>query len=125
MLNISSNTEELSQKDIKEILENHDGTIIDSGTLEKELLKSSDLKNMTFNTISFDKDDVSQSHIEFITAAANLRAKNYNLAPTNAFNARIIAGDIVPAMITSAALATSLLGFELLKFLNVNLTIHL
>jgi hypothetical protein len=63
----------------------------------------------------FEKDDESNGHIAFITAASNLRAICYGIPPADAMETRRVAGRIVPAMITTTAFVSALSCVELLK----------
>ena len=65
----------------------------------------------------FEKDDESNGHVEFITAASNLRAMIYNIPPTSKMETRRIAGKIVPAMITTTAFVSALSCLETLKMI--------
>ncbi|KAL3944878.1 MAG: hypothetical protein SGBAC_001021 [Bacillariaceae sp.] len=67
------------------------------------------------NVAEFEKDDDSNGHIAFITAASNLRAICYGIAPVEAMETRRIAGKIVPAMITTTALVSALSCIEMVK----------
>lgn len=69
--------------------------------------------------ISFEKDDDSNGHIDFVTAASNLRAKMYNIEPADRFKTKRIAGKIIPAIATATAAVSGLvrLIFFLLLFL--------
>uniref|UniRef100_A0A670Z9D8 Ubiquitin like modifier activating enzyme 7 n=1 Tax=Pseudonaja textilis TaxID=8673 RepID=A0A670Z9D8_PSETE len=58
-----------------------------------------------------DKD----SHLEFITHAANLRAENYDISPVDKFQAKRIVGRIVPAIVTTTAAVAGLTCLELYK----------
>jgi ubiquitin-activating enzyme E1 len=67
------------------------------------------------NAAEFEKDDDSNGHVAFITAASNLRAICYGIPPVDAMETRRVAGRIVPAMITTTAFVSALSGIELLK----------
>lgn len=53
--------------------------------------------------------------MDFITAAANLRASNYNIVLTDKHTCKGIAGKIIPAMVTTTAVVSGLVCLELLK----------
>lgn len=40
--------------------------------------------------IDFEKDDDSNHHIEFITAASNLRAENYDIQPADRMKVSVV-----------------------------------
>jgi ubiquitin-activating enzyme E1 len=67
--------------------------------------------------IEFEKDDERNGHVDFVTAASNLRALCYGIAPVDAMETRRVAGRIVPAMITTTAFVSALSCLELLKLL--------
>ena len=46
----------------------------------------------------FEKDDDSNSHIDFITATSNLRAANYKIDAADRLKTKQIAGKIIPGM---------------------------
>ena len=51
----------------------------------------------------------------FVTAAANLRAANFEIPRCDVHTAKRIAGKIVPAIATTTAAVVGLVGMELLK----------
>ena len=69
----------------------------------------------SLSAVEFEKDDDSNDHITFITAASNLRAICYGIAPVDSMETRKVAGKIVPAMITTTAFVSALSCIELIK----------
>ena len=67
--------------------------------------------------IAFEKDDDTNFHMDWISAMANLRARNYGIAEVDKLQAKLIAGRIIPAIATATAVATGLVGLELYKVL--------
>ncbi|CAG9336032.1 unnamed protein product [Blepharisma stoltei] len=63
----------------------------------------------------FDKDD--QLAIQFVGAASNLRAANFKIEQLNLFKTKEIAGNIIPAVATTNAMAAGLQVIEALKIL--------
>ena len=55
---------------------------------------------------TFEKDDDSNGHVDFVTAASNLRALCYQISPADKMETRKVAGRIVPAMVTTTALVS-------------------
>jgi ubiquitin-activating enzyme E1 len=75
------------------------------------------VKSMRFEPISFEKDDDSNYHMEFISSLANLRARSYQIEEVDKFKAKIVAGNIIPAIATSTAIAAGLVCLEFYKLL--------
>ncbi|KAF7261001.1 hypothetical protein EG68_01616 [Paragonimus skrjabini miyazakii] len=67
------------------------------------------------HAIAFEKDNDRLPHVDFIAAAANLRAVMYGLQQTPRHEVRRIAGRIVPAIATTTAAVAGLVCIELLK----------
>ena len=76
------------------------------------------LPGFRLNVVEFEKDDDTNHHIDFITAASNLRALNYDIPVADHHKTKFIAGKIIPAIATTTALVTGLVVLELYKIVD-------
>ena len=80
--------------------------------LIKNILSS--LSNI--KSIEFEKDDDELMHVVWITECANIRNYQYSIQYTDVYETRKIAGNIIPAMITTTALIA---GYQILEFIKI------
>jgi len=66
-------------------------------------------------TLKFEKDDDNNFHIDFIHTASNLRAMVYGIGTVDRLKSKLIAGKIIPAIVTTTAFVTGLACFEIYK----------
>ena len=64
--------------------------------------------------ISFRTDDLN-FHIDFLTAATNMRSWNYDIKPSARHAVKVTAGKIIPALATTTAMVCGLVDIEFCK----------
>lgn len=72
-------------------------------------------RKQDMGSLTFDKDD--QLAVEFVTAAANIRASSFGIEMHSLFEAKGIAGNIVHAIATTNAIIAGLIVIETTKLL--------
>ncbi|KAK3879914.1 hypothetical protein Pcinc_015557 [Petrolisthes cinctipes] len=84
-------------------------------TLQAVIPSASSFGTLKLTPLEFEKDDDTNFHMDFIVAASNLRADNYDITPADRHKSKLIAGKIIPAIATTTALVSGLVSLELLK----------
>jgi ubiquitin-activating enzyme E1 len=66
--------------------------------------------------IDFEKDDDSLGHVQWLLVSSNIRNFQYKIEVADLYTTRKIAGNIIPAMITTTALVS---GFQVLEYIKL------
>lgn len=83
--------------------------------LKASLPPAGSVSSEAFGAIVFEKDDDSNFHIDYMAAAANLRARNYRIDEADRHRIKMIAGRIIPALASTTAMTTGFVLLELYK----------
>ncbi|KAG8720204.1 E1 ubiquitin-activating protein uba2 [Ceratobasidium sp. 395] len=95
-------------------------TLKDNVELLDDSLRRLSERAPTEGTISFDKDD--DDTLDFVTAAANLRAYAYGIEGKTRFEVKEMAGNIIPAIATTNAIIAGLIVIQATNVLKSLLT---
>lgn len=79
--------------------------------IDKYLKENKNIIN--YKPTQYEKDTTDINQINFITYTSNLRARNYNIENLDKIKIKIIAGKIMPALITSTSSIAGLLALQL------------
>lgn len=92
----------------------------DSRLLEvaKNTLDSIPQSNAQLNIVSFEKDDDSNHHIDWMHCTSTLRCINYEIKECSRFRTKLIAGKIIPALATTTAMITGFAFVEAFKLIS-------
>ena len=86
--------------------------------LESIASLSKNCRDCNLNLLSFDKDI--NLHVDFITAASNIRCKNYKIQESTWFEAKVKAGNIVSALSTTTCVSSGCISIEIYRSLTTS-----
>lgn len=109
-----ANDKMIIAKNDTELKEQQKQTSISNETVLPNNTEYSDVK---LTAQEFEKDDPTNWHISFITAASNLRAINYGIPVASYDETKGIAGRIIPAIATTTSVVSGLIVLEMLKYM--------
>lgn len=66
--------------------------------------------------VDFEKDDDELGHVQWLLETSNIRNSQYKIELSDLYTTRKIAGNIIPAMITTTALVS---GFQILEYIKL------
>eukprot|EP00573_Skeletonema_grethae_P012771 CAMPEP_0201693020 /NCGR_PEP_ID=MMETSP0578-20130828/5745_1 /ASSEMBLY_ACC=CAM_ASM_000663 /TAXON_ID=267565 /ORGANISM="Skeletonema grethea, Strain CCMP 1804" /LENGTH=1238 /DNA_ID=CAMNT_0048178481 /DNA_START=27 /DNA_END=3743 /DNA_ORIENTATION=+ len=87
----------------------------DDEKLKGELYKVDTSKLQPAQPQEFEKDDDLNFHIDFLTAATNMRSWNYDIKASPRHTVKVTAGRIIPALATTTAMVCGLVDIEFAK----------
>jgi ubiquitin-activating enzyme E1 len=92
---------------------------LNSEEIKKFIINFITKTSLKFKLIEFEKDDDKNGHVKFITSLSNLRATNYSIKTVSEFEAKGIAGKIIPALATTTSIVSGLVAIELYKLVSI------
>lgn len=112
----TSDTELRSGGQQKSLFNSEDNDAVERcEALMQELPTPATLAGYRLTPIEFEKDDERNFHVEFVFAAANLRAQNYGIPPSDLLQARLVGGRAIPSVVTATSVIGGLMCLELYK----------
>lgn len=112
---VSGYTQEITRDEIKNMIATYIPKEIT--TEENPSIGNPDMFKATFVAQDFEKDDDTNYHISWVTAASNLRAANYSITIADRQQTKGIAGRIIPAIATTTSAVSGLILLEMMKYM--------
>ena len=94
-----------------------DSEIKETNKNDIKLPSNKDYQHLNMSSQDFEKDDPTNWHVSWVTAASNLRAINYGIPPVSYQETKGIAGRIIPAIATTTSVVSGLIVLEMLKYM--------
>ena len=110
--NQNSSEEQIAEQNCQKLLEEL------KNMKNNENINKIDFNKM--NEVEFEKDHDENGHIDFIHACSNLRAKNYNIDECDRSKTKIIAGKIIPTIMTTTAAIAGIVSLQLYTLLQTH-----
>jgi ubiquitin-activating enzyme E1 len=109
---VKINTDESVKEETPEYTDEDE---IKSQYILKKLPSPKNAQKYKMQIVTFEKDNDSNFHIDFIHAASNLRAIGYGIKSVSRLDSKLIAGKIIPAIVTTTASVVGFVNLELYK----------
>jgi len=109
---VKINTDETVKEETPEYTDEDE---IKSQQILKKLPLPKEAQKFKMQVITFEKDNDNNYHIDFIHAASNLRAIGYGIKSVSRLDSKLIAGKIIPAIVTTTASVVGFVNLELYK----------
>ena len=114
----SGYSQEITRDEIKSMIQSYvPKELKQPVTTEEPSIGSPNMFKPNFVAQEFEKDDDTNYHISYITAASNLRAMNYSITTSDRQQTKGIAGRIIPAISTTTSAVSGLILLEMMKYL--------
>ena len=104
------------KNDRKEIKKNKNQIIEDMNRIIERINKNKDI-NFEINEEIYNKDGLTNNHIEFIQSSSNLRARNYSIDEESKNKILMISGQIIPSVPTSTAAIAGYLSLQIINLM--------
>ena len=103
----------LSEEEQLDLIEKSKNKII-------QLIKECELKEGNFISEKFEKDNDGLFHVDFAFCFSNLRARNYNIEECDKEKVRKIAGNIIPAIVSTTACIAGFVAIQIYSVITSN-----
>ena len=85
-----------------------------------KIIQELEIKDINFKSEKFEKDNDELLHVDFICCFSNLRARNYNIEGCDKEKVRKIAGNIIPAIVSTTACIAGFVAIQIYSVIQTN-----